>query len=108
METFITKWLLYYGHDNTLQITEKEQSRHVPINRYLDKRGYYQLQVVNVEGTKYFCVYDPDEGEGKKSKILVMKIDTANNRIMSLSEEDRPKVEKIAEAFLRKQPAYEQ
>ncbi len=62
----------------------------------------------SIEESKYFCVYKPDEGEGKKSKILVMKIDTANNRIMSLSEEDRPKVEKIAEAFLRKQPAYEQ
>ncbi|GEM_PF-3866923 len=55
-----------------------------------------------------FCVYDPEEEGRKKSKILVMRIDTANNRIMSLSEEDRDNMPNIAEIFLKEHPTYEQ
>lgn len=99
----IKKWLLVLNAFGEVDIIEREMSYHVPINRMLDKAGFYALDSIKINETIYLLVFDENEMYVKKTKMLVTKIGFTEEGegTVSLGEEDRENVYKIIKAYMK-------
>lgn len=100
----IIKWLIQIESNNELQITEKEISRFAPINRVLDRVGYFNLTAIKVSSNEYLVAYESEEEYVTKTKILVAKIDSKANKIVDLENSDLENVTKIAKQLMGYNP----
>lgn len=91
----ITKWLIFLNDEGEVSITEKEVNRFAPINRVLDKVGYFNFNVATIDGTKYLYVYEKEEEEDKKTKLLISRIHDKEEKIVDMQSSDYENVMKI-------------
>ena len=98
-----TKWLVTIGSGNELQITPQEVNRHIPINRMLDELGFFNFTFLDIYGKTYLVVYRYEE-PGTKSKILVAKVDSAENAVVDMEAEDQENVCEIARRMMGYKP----
>ena len=96
----ITKWLLQLDEKGDLIITEKEVSRFDPINRILDRVGYFSLDFINIDETRYLLVYEHEEELVKKTKLLISRIHDQIEKVVDMTHEDYDKVLQIAEKYM--------
>lgn len=99
----ITKWLLSLDEHRQLVITEKEVSKFAPINRVLEKPGFYQVDSVLVDDQRYLIVYEPKEEYEVKTKMLVSKIHSEVERVIDMTSKDQENVLRIAEKLMNVQ-----
>lgn len=96
----ITKVLLRIGGNNNLLVEYKEVSIHAPINRVLDRVGYFKIDVHREGNRLYMISSEENEFEGSMTKILVSRIDPIENRLVDMKEEDEIYISSIAERWL--------
>ncbi len=96
----ITKWLIQFDSNKELQIIEKEVSKYAPINRILDRVGFFELELIDVSGKKYFATYEPEEKYVKKTKILLTRIDSEANRAVDMDKTDLENIPEIARLLM--------
>lgn len=96
----ITKWVVSYTKHNEVSITVKEVNPYIPLNRYLDKGGWYKLEGVSIQGTNYIVTSELDELKGHLSQILVTKI--RDKEIVGLTDSDKDNIKYLATIYLRK------
>lgn len=74
-----------------------------PINRILDTVVFFALDSMNVNKTAYIIVYDPNEEDTVKTRILVIKTFKHKGKegIVDLDEGDVINMETIANQYLR-------
>jgi hypothetical protein len=100
----ITKWLIQIDSSNELQITEREVSKFAPINRILDRVGYFNLTSIDVSGKTYMVAYEKEEEYGNKTKILVASIDSAQNKVVDMENDDQENIPEIAKQLMGYHP----
>jgi hypothetical protein len=94
------KWLVTYDQDGELIITEKKVSKFAPINRVLDKVGFYALDSLEVHGKKHMLVFEHEEANNLKSKLLISRIREDGRGIQDMGEEDKEEVDHIARLWM--------
>jgi len=95
--------LLTINDKNELVISKKETSGYpAALNRVLDKVGHYAVKGINVNGTKYYIVYEYEEESIPKQKILVCKFvsttDFINQR--DITDDDYDNVLQIVRDYM--------
>ena len=100
----IVKWLLKVNREGEIDITSNELSRHVPINRMLDKVGFYMVDAITVNDVTYLCVFEFDEKNRRKTKILVSRIkeDEHGEGLIDMTELDRINMDEIIDKHMVK------
>ena len=96
----ITKWLIQFDSNKELQIIEKEVSKYAPINRILDRVGFFELELIDVSGKKYFATYEPEEEYVNKTRILLARIDSEANRVVDMDKTDLENIPEIARLMM--------
>ena len=104
MKKTISKWLIQFDLNNELQITEEEVSQYVPINQILDRFGSFTLKVIDVLDKRYMIAYKSEEEYSNKTKILVAKIDSVENIVVDMANNDRANVTEIAKMLMEYHP----
>ena len=101
----ILKWLIQFDLNKELQITEEEVSQYAPINQILDRFGSFTLKVIDVLDNRYMIVYKSEEEYSDKTKILVAKIDSVENIVVDMANNDLANVTEIAKMLMGYHPA---
>ena len=101
----ILKWLIQFDLNKELQITEEEVSQYSPINQILDRFGSFTLKVIDVLDNRYMIVYKSEEEYSDKTKILVAKIDSVENIVVDMANNDLANVTEIAKMLMGYHPA---
>jgi hypothetical protein len=96
----ITRFLVTYNQENELEIINKEVNKHAPINRVLDRVGYFAFEFVKVDNHKYIVNYEEDEKDIFKSKLLISRTHPTEERLIDISEEDLECTYSIVERFM--------
>lgn len=96
----ITKWLLMKNDNNEVEIEEREVSKFAPINRYLDKAGWYQFEFIDVNYQKYCIVTLIEEENMSKNKMLVSRWDINESKFVDMSKVDQENTFKIIEQYM--------
>ena len=97
----ITKWLLNKNADGSLAIEPKEVNAFAPINRVLDRVGYFALDSVKVDNKEFLLVFEPEEKHETKSKLLVSRVCNKENGIIDMSDDDYAQVIEIAAQYMK-------
>lgn len=100
MKINVKKLLLTRNSDYSLEIEEKELNVHIPINRYLDRPGYFSFTFEDIDGKKFLLVFEGAEEDTTKTKMLVTKIGPENQRMEDISSEDSDQIAVIAEKYM--------
>lgn len=100
----ISKWLIQFDLNKELQITEEEVSQYAPINQILDRFGSFTLKVIDVLDNRYMIVYKSEEEYSDKTKILVAKIDSVENIVVDMANNDLANVTEIAKMLMGYHP----
>lgn len=98
MMNTIKKWLLI-NDEERLVIEKKDMNPHIPLNRYLDKAGFYQLGSQKIEGFTYLMVYDPSEEGRLKTKLLISKVSDTEG-FVDLDEADEETIKLLAKQWM--------
>jgi len=96
MKNTAIRWLLTIKANNSLDISKNEIHRNAPINRFLDRLGYFPFNFITVNNKRFLIVFENEEANTKKSKLLVSKIHDTEERIIDMSDDDYEEVLKIA------------
>lgn len=98
----ITRWILSMKKEGTVELREREVSAYAPLNRILDKVGFFTLEFFSIGEERYFCTYEPAEKDINKSCIHVGKMDQGT--LVDMTQEDCKNLEAIKiKFFFRKQ-----
>ena len=104
MKKTISKWLIQFDLNNELQITEEEVNQYAPINQIIDRFGSFTLKVIDVLDKRYMIAYKSEEEYSNKTKILVAKIDSVENIVVDMANNDRANVTEIAKMLMEYHP----
>lgn len=100
MKHDVKRWLLTRNADNSLKIEEKDLNIHIPINRFLDRAGFFSFTFEKVVGKRFLLVFETAEQQTTKTKMLVSKIDSQKEKIVDISNEDYNQVFVLAEKHM--------
>jgi len=98
----ITKALVEVKN-NEIVATLKEMNGFIPINRYLDQSGHYDLASIESEKNKYLIVVLKEEYYTKKTKVLFGKVAQVG-RFDNITEEDIPEILELANSIMKIDP----
>ena len=82
----ITKFLVIYNQENELEILKKEVSEYAPINRVLDRVGFFN--------------YETEETYKFKFKLLITRVNPTEGGFIDMSEDDLDSTYAIIEKFM--------
>jgi hypothetical protein len=89
-----------YNQEKELEIIKKEVNKYAPINRVLDRVGYFAFEFVKVNNYKYIVNYEDEERDVFKSKLLISKTHPTEERLIDISDEDLECIYSIIESFM--------
>ncbi len=94
------KKFLIKVNDGDLKITEVSVNPYMPINRFLDEVGYYQIDFFHIDGCHYICTLE--KYKLLRTKILVTKyINLMDNiEIVNIENEDTVNMEYIFNEYI--------
>ncbi|HOI47106.1 MAG TPA: hypothetical protein PLR26_05180 [Bacilli bacterium] len=98
---FIIRWLLKKNVNGFLEIEKKEVSAYAPINRVLDRVGFFSFRPIQIDDKRFLIVFEPEEENETKSKLLVSRISSTVNKIIDITDDDYEQVLKIAEMYMK-------
>jgi len=96
----ITRFLVEMNKENQLSITKKEVNKHAPINRVLDRVGYFAYDFVSIDGIQYIVNYEQSECNTTKTKLLISKTLKSEERLVDITEDDLERVYVILEKYM--------
>ena len=100
IENFPIRWYLSFDPHGSLQIKEVKLTKHAPINRVLDKTGFFAVDQERVNGHSYILVFEPEEIDRLKSKMLISRVRDDGRGLQSMREEDKETVLHIAHLWM--------
>ncbi len=100
MKNTVTKYLIVINQRNSLEITAKEVSKYAPINRVLDKIGFYSLDSITIKNQTYLVTFSDSEIHTKKTKLLVAKVSREENKIIDMEKSDYQNLYEIASKLM--------
>lgn len=96
----ITKFLVIYNQENELEILKKEVSEYAPINRVLDRVGFFNYELFMLNNHKYIINYETEETYKFKSKLLITSVNPTEGGFIDMSEDDLDSTYAIIEKFM--------
>lgn len=81
--------------DDSLEISLVKMNTHIPINRYIDKTGFYNIDVITTPNHQYLITFLKEEINTDKTKFLLTKIDTDNHQI-SMTFDDLEEIKALS------------
>lgn len=70
----LTKWLMMKSVEGDILIIPKKISRYAPINRVLDKPGFFSYLIEDFGQDAYILTYETQDAYQAKSKMLLTKM----------------------------------
>jgi DNA repair exonuclease SbcCD ATPase subunit len=96
----ITRFLVTHNAESDVKIVKKEVNKHAPINRVLDRVGYFAFQFVKVGGCKYLVNFEENERGKTKSKLLISRCHPTEERLIGVSKDDLDNVVTLISTFM--------
>ena len=70
---YVTNWILKVNSDDEFIIKKRTVTKHMPVNRMVEKVGHYQYDFLNIDDTVYMYVFYPEEINTIKSAVMIRK-----------------------------------
>lgn len=100
MKNTVTKYLVQIKQRNNLEIIAKEVSKYAPINRVLDKVGFYSFDSITIKNQTYLVTFDESEINTIKTKLLVSRVSQKENKIVDMDKLDYQNLYEIASKLM--------
>jgi hypothetical protein len=96
----ITRFFVVVNKENQLTITKKEVNKHAPINRVLDRVGFFGYDFVIIDGIQYIVNYEQSESNTTKTKLLISKTLKGEGKLVDITEDDLKRVYVILKKYM--------